>query len=100
MNPTREIEMFKVDSQLDNKAVNTIRMLAADMVEKANSGHPGLPLGAALPWPTCFGPGSSEHNPANPKWTERDRFMSLGRPRFGPAVRPVAPLHGYDLPME
>ena len=64
-------------SQLDTKCVNAIRVLAADAIQKANSGHPGLPLGAA---PTAFAlwAKAMKHNPANPKWADRDRFILSG----------------------
>lgn len=56
------------------RAINTIRLLSADAIEKANSGHPGLPLGAA---PMAFELWDShmKHNPKNPKWIDRDRFV-------------------------
>ena len=64
-------------SNIDMKAINTIRGLAADTVQKANSGHPGLPLGAA---PMAFELWANHmaHNPANPKWENRDRFILSG----------------------
>jgi len=62
-----------IDQQ--TKAINAIRFLAADAVQKANSGHPGLPMGAAALaftiWTRHF-----RHNPINPQWSDRDR---LGR---------------------
>jgi transketolase len=64
-------------SQLDQLCVNTIRALAIDGVQNANSGHPGLPLGAAsmayVLWTRLL-----KHNPANPKWSDRDRFILSG----------------------
>ena len=59
------------------RAINTIRGLAADTVQKANSGHPGLPLGSAA---MAFELWSNhmKHNPANPKWHNRDRFILSG----------------------
>lgn len=64
-------------SQLDTKCVNAIRVLSADSIQKANSGHPGLPLGAA---PTAFAlwAKAMKHNPADPKWADRDRFILSG----------------------
>ena len=61
-------------SNLETKAINTIRALSADMIEKANSGHPGLPLGFAPVAYTVWA-NHMNHNPANPKWTGRDRFV-------------------------
>ncbi len=59
---------------LDQLAVNTIRTLAMDGVQKANSGHPGMPMGMAAAayvlWTRCM-----RHNPANPRWANRDRFI-------------------------
>ncbi len=61
-------------SALDRKAVNTMRMLAVDAVEKANSGHPGMPMGMAqatyVLWTRYL-----RHNPTNPHWSDRDRFV-------------------------
>ena len=54
--------------------VNTIRMLSIDMVQKANSGHPGLPLDAA-PMAFVLWTQFLKHNPANPNWYNRDRFV-------------------------
>lgn len=64
-------------TNIENKSVNAIRILAADAIQKANSGHPGLPLGAA---PTAYTVWAKhmKHNPANPKWENRDRFVLSG----------------------
>ncbi len=59
---------------LDQLCVNTIRALAIDAVQKANSGHPGLPLGAA-PMAYVLWTRVLKHNPANPHWPDRDRFV-------------------------
>ena len=62
---------------LDTLSINTIRFLSADGVQQANSGHPGLPMGAAamayVLWTRCL-----KHNPANPRWFDRDRFVLSG----------------------
>ena len=86
------------DQTLDQKCIDTLRFLAVDMVEKADSGHPGLPLGAApmayLLW-QCF----LKFNPENPGWSDRDRFvLSAGH---GSALL-YALLHmtGYDLSLD
>jgi transketolase len=59
---------------LDQLSINTIRMLAVDAVEKARSGHPGMPMGTAalayVLWTRFL-----KHNPANPQWPDRDRFV-------------------------
>jgi len=60
--------------QQDKLCADTLRLLAVDMVEKANSGHPGLPMGAAdmayALWTRHL-----RHNPADPTWPDRDRFV-------------------------
>lgn len=85
------------DPDVDMLAVNTIRFLAADMVEAANSGHPGMPMGAApMAW-TLFSR-HLKHDPDDPTWADRDRFvLSAGH---GSALQ-YALLHmfGYDLPL-
>ncbi len=62
---------------IDTMSVNAIRVLSADAIQKANSGHPGLPLGAA---PTAYELWANHmnHNPANPNWANRDRFILSG----------------------
>ncbi|WP_344603407.1 transketolase [Sporichthya brevicatena] len=84
-------------ADVDALAVDTIRFLAADMVEQANSGHPGMPMGAAAMAWTLFSR-HLKHDPADPDWPDRDRFvLSAGH---GSALQ-YALLHlfGYDLPM-
>ena len=61
-------------AQLDQLAINTVRFLSVDAVQKANSGHPGLPLGAA-PMAYVLWTRFLRHNPANPHWFNRDRFV-------------------------
>ena len=63
-----------MNEQLEKTAVNAIRILSADMVQKANSGHPGLPLGAA-PIAYELWAHQMKHNPADPDWMNRDRFI-------------------------
>ncbi|MEG3637943.1 transketolase [Magnetococcus sp. PR-3] len=85
-------------SDLDRLCINTIRMLAVDAIEAANSGHPGLPLGAA-PMAYVLWSRIMRHNPKNPNWADRDRFiLSAGH---GSALL-YALLHtsGYDLSLE
>ena len=81
----------------DGRAITTIRMLAADMVEAARSGHPGMPMGCApLAW--VLWSRYLRHDPSDPTWADRDRFvLSAGH---GSALQ-YALLHlfGYDLPM-
>ena len=64
-------------SNLDTMSVNAIRVLSADAIQKANSGHPGLPLGAA-PIAYELWANHMNHNPANPQWANRDRFVLSG----------------------
>ena len=64
-------------SNIDVMSVNAIRALAADTVQKANSGHPGLPLGAA-PMAYELWAKHMKHNPKNPEWANRDRFILSG----------------------
>lgn len=64
-------------SYIDTMSVNAIRVLSADAVQKANSGHPGLPLGAAAMAYELWAK-HMKHNPANPKWPNRDRFILSG----------------------
>jgi transketolase len=86
------------DKDLEQLAVNTIRMLAADMVEKACSGHPGMPLGTApmayLLW-TRF----MHYNPSDPLWANRDRFV-LSAGHGSALLYAMLHLTGYDLSLE
>ena len=62
------------DHSLDQLSINTLRLLAVDEVEKANSGHPGAPLGCA-PMAYLLFHKLMKHNPAHSKWADRDRFV-------------------------
>lgn len=64
-------------SNIDSMSVNALRVLSADAVQKANSGHPGLPLGAAAMAYELWAK-HMNHNPKNPKWPNRDRFILSG----------------------
>lgn len=64
-------------NDLQSRAINTLRFLSADAVQKANSGHPGLPMGAAAMAYTIW-TRHLRHNPRNPKWMGRDRFILSG----------------------
>ncbi len=84
--------------ELDTLSINTLRFLASDAVQAANSGHPGLPLGAA-PMAFIIWNRFLKHNPENPHWFDRDRFiLSAGH---GSALL-YALLHmaGYDLSLD
>ena len=63
-----------LSDKIDNLAINTIRFLAVDAVQKANSGHPGMPMGCA-PIAYILFAKHMNHNPVNPKWFNRDRFI-------------------------
>jgi len=80
------------------RAVNTLRFLSADMVQKANSGHPGLPMGCAAIAYSIW-THHLHHNPQNPKWPDRDRFILSGG--HGCALLySLLHLTGYNLPLE
>lgn len=64
-------------TDLESRAINTIRFLAVDAIQKANSGHPGLPMGAA-PMAYVLWKEYLKHNPTNPEWFDRDRFILSG----------------------
>jgi transketolase len=85
-------------SQLDELSVNTIRFLAVDMVQKANSGHPGLPLDAA-PMAYAVWNRFLRFNPHNPNWFDRDRFV-LSAGHGSALLYALLYLAGYDLPLE
>jgi len=79
-------------------ALNTIRFLAADGVQQANSGHPGLPMGAA-PLAYTVWTRHLRHNPANPKWPNRDRFVLSGG-HGSMLLYSLLHLTGYDLSLD
>jgi transketolase len=94
----REDFMKERDRERDALCIKTIRMLSVDMVEAAKSGHPGLPLGAAavayVLWTRFL-----RHNPANPAWPNRDRFI-LSAGHGSALLYSLLHLTGYDLPLE
>ncbi|WP_166000850.1 transketolase [Bacillus sp. Cs-700] len=83
---------------LDQLAINTIRTLSIDAIEKANSGHPGLPMGAA-PMAYKLWTTHMNHNPTNPTWFNRDRFV-LSAGHGSMLLYSLLHLSGYDLSME
>lgn len=85
-------------SDFDLKCINTIRMLAADGVQKADSGHPGLPMGAA-PMAYVLWTRYLKHNPRDPQWPDRDRFI-LSAGHGSMLLYALLHLTGYDLPLE
>jgi len=85
-------------SEVDELAINTIRFLSADAVQKANSGHPGLPLGAA-PMAYVLWSRFMRFNPKDPNYQNRDRFI-LSAGHGSALLYSLLHLYGYDLPME
>jgi transketolase len=84
--------------ELDQLCINTIRTLTLDAVQKAQSGHPGLPLGAA-PMAYVLWTRFLRHNPRNPKWENRDRFL-LSAGHGSMLLYSLLYLTGYDLPLD
>ena len=83
---------------LTQLAINTIRLLSVDGVQKANSGHPGLPMGAA-PMAYVLWQRHLRHNPKNPKWPDRDRFV-LSAGHGSMLLYSMLHLYGYDLALD
>ena len=87
----------KIDARLDQLCINTIRFLSLDMVDRAKSGHPGTPMGAAdfvyTLWDRFL-----KHNPNNPTWADRDRFV-LSPGHASALLYSLLHLTGYDLSM-
>ncbi len=83
---------------LHHRAINTIRTLAMDAVQAANSGHPGAPMGAA-PLAYALWTRFLRHNPADPAWPDRDRFV-LSAGHASMLLYALLHLTGYDLPLE
>lgn len=86
------------NDDLKNRAVNTLRFLSADAVQKANSGHPGLPMGAAAMAFTIW-TRHLRHNPIHPKWFNRDRFILSGG-HGSMLLYSLLHLTGYDLSLD
>src|SRR3979411_2985511 len=84
--------------ELNQLCINTIRTLTIDAVQKAKSGHPGLPLGAA-PMAYVLWTKFMRYNPKNPKWENRDRFL-LSAGHGSMLLYSLLHLTGYDLPLE
>ena len=85
-------------SNIDTRSVNAIRILSADGVQKANSGHPGLPLGSAAMAYELWAK-HMKHNPVNPKWANRDRFVLSGG-HGSMLLYSLLHLFGYGLTVE
>lgn len=87
-----------MSNHTDQLAVTTIRTLSIDAIERANSGHPGLPMGAA-PMAYSLWTKHMNHNPKNPTWFNRDRFV-LSAGHGSMLLYSLLHLSGYGLPME
>ena len=87
-----------MSNNIENMSVNAIRVLAADAVQKANSGHPGLPLGAAAIGYELWA-NHMNHNPKNPYWDNRDRFILSGG-HGSTLLYSLLHLFGYGLTLE
>src|SRR5687767_2815065 len=85
-------------TDIDTLSINTIRTLSLDAVQKANSGHPGLPLGMA-PAAYVLWTRFMRHNPKNPKWFNRDRFL-LSAGHGSMLIYSLLHLTGYDLSLD
>ncbi len=83
---------------LDQQCIDMIRFLSVDMVQHANSGHPGLPLGAA-PMAYVLWTRHMKYNPANPQWTDRDRFV-LSAGHGSALLYSLLFATGYDLSLD
>ncbi|HVS09589.1 MAG TPA: transketolase [Planctomycetota bacterium] len=90
--------MAVLERSLDELCINTIRTLAMDAVQKANSGHPGLPMGAA-PMAYVLWQRFLKHDPAEPSWPDRDRFV-LSAGHGSMLLYALLHLTGYDLTMD
>lgn len=85
-------------TDLEQRAINTIRTLAIDAIQKANSGHPGLPLGAA-PMAYVLWTRFLKHNPRDPQWPDRDRFV-LSAGHGSMLLYALLYLTGYDVTLD
>jgi len=88
----------KLNRELEELCINTIRMLSADAVQNANAGHPGMPMGAAAMAYTLWTQ-FLKHNPQNPQWFDRDRFVLSGG-HGSMLLYSLLYLTGYDLPLD
>ncbi len=89
---------YSTTRQLDQLCINTIRFLAVDAIQKANSGHPGLPMGAA-PMAYVLWTRHLKHNPTNPQWSNRDRFVLSGG-HGSMLLYALLHLTGYDVSLD
>src|ERR1700752_413448 len=98
MSAVPDVESVPATRAERRDVVNVLRVLAMDAVQKANSGHPGMPMGmaeiAAVLWRRHL-----RHNPANPRWADRDRFV-VSNGHGSMLLYALLHLSGYDLPLE
>lgn len=90
--------MAALTNNIDQLSINTIRFLSVDGVQKANAGHPGMPM-ACSPIAYLLYSKIMKHNPANPKWLNRDRFI-LSAGHGSMLLYSVLHLCGYDVPLD
>lgn len=90
--------MTVTTNAIDQLSITTIRTLSIDAIEKAKSGHPGMPMGAA-PMGYQLYAKTMKHNPSNPLWIDRDRFV-LSAGHGSMLLYSLLHLSGYDLPLE
>jgi len=90
--------MEEIMNSIDQLTINTIRLLSAEAIQKSNSGHPGLPMGAAAAAYTLWAK-HLRHNPENPKWFNRDRFV-LSAGHGSMLLYSLLYLFGYDLTID
>lgn len=90
--------MTVTQKSIEQLSIDTVRTLAIDAIEKAKSGHPGMPMGAAPMGYQLFAK-TMNHNPSNPTWVNRDRFV-LSAGHGSMLLYSLLHLSGYDLPME
>lgn len=90
--------MKTAQQTIEQLAINTIRTLSIDSIEKANSGHPGMPMGAA-PMAYSLYRNQMKHSPSNPNWFDRDRFV-LSAGHGSMLLYSILHLSGYDVSLE
>ena len=86
------------DQTIEQLSINTIRLLAVDAIQKANTGHPGMPMGVA-PIAYLLYKNIMKHNPQNPNWLNRDRFVLSGG-HGSMLLYSILHLSGYDLSLD
>ena len=90
--------MSLLSDNIDQLSINTLRFLSVDAVQKANSGHPGMPLGCA-PIAYMLYSKHMRHNPKNPKWLNRDRFI-LSNGHGSMLLYSILHLCGYGISID